>query len=238
MNASGLFILCDTTSPRSELDSITTAMFFITLLEASLIYVHCMIVEPILPNQSHHINQSFSLQAASTTSHTTEPKLLSSFSLENLEKRSTDSHISLQSLNHLEATTLDSVTHSHELISSWRRSCGETEKKKQHSARDSIGKSSNLRHESKTSMRMTAPIVRENKFSRIFVDMSRSVGGLSKTGNRTYVDQSSNEILGDLLGNIVLQELRNCVLLVAADESFWKSVVMDRLLKLPNSKQV
>lgn len=65
-----------------------------------------------------------------------------------------------------------------------------------------------------------------------------SVGGLSKTANKTYVDESSDESLGDLLSSIVLQELRDCVLLVAADGRYWNSATMARLLELPNSKQV
>lgn len=94
-------------------------MFFVTFLEATLIYVNCWIVEAALSNQSHHINQSLSLDAKSTTSHTTKPKLLSSFRLEHLETTSTDSHTSYRSLNYQEATTLDYITPSQEMATSW-----------------------------------------------------------------------------------------------------------------------
>ncbi|KAG7164960.1 Glutamate receptor ionotropic, delta-2-like 14 [Homarus americanus] len=44
--------------------------------------------------------------------------------------------------------------------------------------------------------------------------------------------------LAVLLSAIVIEQLRECVLVVAADQGFWRSPVMDRLLRLPNLRQV
>lgn len=47
-----------------------------------------------------------------------------------------------------------------------------------------------------------------------------------------------DESLAQLVSVMVQQELSQCVLVVAADDGFTTSLVMDRLLRLPNPRQV
>lgn len=188
-----------------------------------LTVITCMVITIVSSNQLHP-----NIHSLSTIHHTSNSQLSPNDSLKDKETSVMDRYSSFYRVNHPKIVCQEPSAPSKKLETPWSQWSSKTETDQEHFKEIATNNSSDSHLVSNLSM-ITSNIIYLSLINR----------NINSTADRSSGKENvDDEALGNLLSTIVLEELSQCVVMVAADEGYWSSLVIPQLLRLPNTRQV